>query len=69
MTPEALFHRAINTHLNKRQHSVNYARGEKCPPTLEAAQAAWDRDQELIEEQRAEIAKLKQTINQLRQKQ
>ena len=40
MTPEALFHRAIKTHLNKRQHSVNYARGEKCPPTLEAAQAA-----------------------------
>ena len=52
-----------------RNYSVNFARGEKCPPTLEAAQAAWDRDQELIEEQRAEIAKLKQTINQLRQKQ
>ena len=52
-----------------RNYSVNFARGEKCPPTLESAQAAWDRDQELIEEQRAEIAKLKQTINQLRQKQ
>lgn len=51
-----------------RQHSVQFARGEKCPPTLETAQAAWARDQELIEEQRAEIARHKQTINQLRQR-
>ncbi|QPZ69392.1 hypothetical protein [Pseudomonas aeruginosa] len=51
-----------------RNHSVNYARAEKCPQTLETAQAAWDRDQELIEEQRQQIARDSQTINQLRQK-
>ena len=51
-----------------RNHSVNFARAERCPQTVETLQAAWDRDQELIEEQRLEIAKLKQTINQLRQK-
>ncbi|MFP7983927.1 ead/Ea22-like family protein [Pseudomonas aeruginosa] len=51
-----------------RNHSVNYARAEKCPQTLETAQAAWDRDQELIEEQRQQIARDSQTINKLRQK-
>ncbi|HEJ1982829.1 ead/Ea22-like family protein [Pseudomonas aeruginosa] len=51
-----------------RNHSVNYARAEKCPQTLETSQAAWDRDQELIEEQRQQIARDSQTINQLRQK-
>ncbi|MDV8131526.1 hypothetical protein R4K19_11035 [Pseudomonas aeruginosa] len=51
-----------------RNHSVNYARAEKCPQTLETAQAAWDRDQELIEEQRQQIARDSQTINQLRLK-
>ncbi|WP_254612128.1 hypothetical protein [Pseudomonas aeruginosa] len=51
-----------------RNHSVNYARAEKCPQTLETAQAAWDRDQELIEEQRQQVARDSQTINQLRQK-
>ncbi len=51
-----------------RNHSVNYARAEKCPQTLETAQAAWDRDQELIEEQRRQIARDSKTINQLRQK-
>ncbi|HCG1294839.1 TPA: ead/Ea22-like family protein [Pseudomonas aeruginosa] len=51
-----------------RNHSVNYARAEKCPQTLETAQAAWDRDQELIEEQRQQISRDSQTINQLRQK-
>lgn len=51
-----------------RNHSVNYARAENCPQTLETAQAAWDRDQELIEEQRQQIARDSQTINQLRQK-
>ncbi|MEC6481901.1 hypothetical protein VXS82_00935 [Pseudomonas aeruginosa] len=51
-----------------RNHSVNYARAEKCPQTLETAQAAWDRDQELIEEQRQQLARDSQTINQLRQK-
>lgn len=50
-----------------RDHSVNIAKGEKCPQTIETLQAAWGRDQELIEEQRAEIASQKQTINQLRQ--
>lgn len=51
-----------------RQHSVNYARGEKCPQTLETAQAAWDRDQELIEDQRREIERLKLKLNQERQR-
>ena len=51
-----------------RSHSVSIKRGEKCPQNLETAQAAWDRDQELIEEQRLQIAKQKQTINDLRQK-
>lgn len=51
-----------------RNHSVNYARAEKCPQTLETAQAAWDRDQDLIEEQRQQIAKCSQAINDLRQR-
>jgi len=51
-----------------RNHSVNYARAEKCPQTLEAAQASWDRDQELIEDMRKEISRLKETVNDLRQK-
>lgn len=51
-----------------RTHSVNFARAERCPQTIETLQAAWDRDQELIDDQRAEIASLKQTVNQLRQK-
>lgn len=51
-----------------RGHSVQFAKGEKCPETIETLQAAWDRDQELIEDQRKEIASLKQTVNQLRQK-
>ncbi|HHO8207058.1 TPA: hypothetical protein ACRXUP_001507, partial [Pseudomonas aeruginosa] len=51
-----------------RNHSVNYARAEKCPQTLETAQAAWDRDQELIEEQRQQISRNSQMINHLRQK-
>ncbi|HCF7628854.1 TPA: hypothetical protein NIK24_004995 [Pseudomonas aeruginosa] len=51
-----------------RNHSVNYARAEKCPQTLETAQAAWDRDQELIEEQRQQISRDSQMINHLRQK-
>jgi Lar family restriction alleviation protein len=50
-----------------RAHSVNFAKGEKCPETIETLQAAWDRDQELIEEQRKEIASLKQKLNQARQ--
>lgn len=51
-----------------RAHSVQYAKGEKCPQTLETLQAAWDRDQELIDEQRKEISKLKEKVNQLQQK-
>jgi len=50
-----------------RKHSVNFAKGESCPRTIETLQAAWDRDQELIEEQRQELAKKTETINQLRQ--
>lgn len=52
---------------NWRDHSVNYAKGEKCPQTIETLQAAWGRDQELIFEQRAEIARLGQKLNQARQ--
>ena len=51
-----------------RAHSAKYAKGEQPPQTLETLQAAWDRDQELIFEQKDEISKLKETINQLRQK-
>ncbi len=52
-----------------RDHSVNYAKGEKPPQTIDTLQAAWDRDQELLLEQKAEIAKLKEKLNQARQKQ
>ena len=48
--------------------SNTVARGENMPKTVETLQAAWDRDQELIFEQKAEIEKLKCTINDLRQK-
>lgn len=51
-----------------RTHSAQFAKGEKCPQTIETLQAAWDRDQELIEDQRKEISKLKEKINQLQQK-
>jgi hypothetical protein len=50
-----------------REHSRHIAKGEKCPETIETLQAAWDRDQELIEDQRKEIASLKQKLNQARQ--
>lgn len=50
-----------------RKHN-NYPRGVKPPKTLESLQAAWDRDQELIFEQKAEIEKLSQTVNKLRQR-
>lgn len=48
--------------------SNTVARGEKMPNTIETLQAAWDRDQELIFEQKAEIERLKRTVNDLRQK-
>lgn len=51
-----------------RDHSINYAKGDKCPATIETLQAAWDRDQELMLDQKAEISRLKETINQLRQR-
>lgn len=51
-----------------RDHSVNYAKGEKCPATVETLQAAWGRDQDLMLDQKAEISRLKETVNQLRQK-
>lgn len=50
-----------------RAHSAQFARAEKAPQTLETAQAAWARDQELIFEQKAQIARLKEKINQLEQ--
>lgn len=51
-----------------RAHSATIAKGEQAPATLETAQAAWARDQELIFDQKAEISRLKETVNQLRQK-
>lgn len=51
-----------------REHSVNYAKGEKCPETVETLQAAWDRDQELINDMRHEIARHKTRINRLEQR-
>lgn len=51
-----------------REHSVNYAKGEKCPETIETLQAAWDRDQELINDMRHEIARHKTRINRLEQR-
>lgn len=51
-----------------REHSVNYAKGEKCPETIETLQAAWDRDQELINGMRHEIARHKTRINRLEQR-
>lgn len=51
-----------------REHSVNYAKGEKCPETIETLQAAWDRDQELINDMRQEIARHKTRINRLEQR-
>lgn len=50
-----------------RKHSANFARGKSCPRDIETLQAAWDRDQELIEEQRQALAKKSEKINQLRQ--
>lgn len=51
-----------------RAHSVNYAKGESAPQTIETLQAAWDRDQELILEQKAEISRLKEKLNSARNK-
>lgn len=51
-----------------RAHSSKFAKGESPPATLETARAAWARDQELIADHLIEIAKLKGTVNQLRQK-
>lgn len=51
-----------------RAYSANFAKGEKCPKTIESLEAAWERDQEVINDQRKEIQRLKKTINQLRQR-
>lgn len=51
-----------------RKHSANFAHEEKCPPTIETLQAAWARDQELILDQKRENSRLKDKINQLRQR-
>jgi len=50
-----------------REHSRHIAKGEKCPPTIETLQAAWARDQELMEDQRKEISSLKRKLNQATQ--
>lgn len=44
----------------------NRPRGIPAPRTIETLQAAWDRDQELIFEQKAEISRLKQKLNNAR---
>ena len=51
-----------------RAHSAQFAKGVTPPQTIESLQAAWERDQELIDDQRREISRLKETVNQLRQK-
>lgn len=51
-----------------REYSLHIAKGEKCPDTIETLQAAWARDQEVIEDQRCEIARLKLKLNQERQR-
>ena len=43
-------------------------RGESAPNTIETLQAAWDRDQEFMTDQKDEISRLKQTVNNLRLK-
>lgn len=54
-------------HTGWREHSKNFAKGETPPQTIESLQAAWDRDQELIDDMRMEISRLKEKVNQLRQ--
>jgi len=49
-------------------NTVTPAKGEPMPKTIEHYQANALRDQELILEQKDEIAKQSQTINKLRQK-
>ena len=51
-----------------REHSKHFAKGETPPMTIESLQAAWARDQEVIEDLRKEISGLKKTVNQLRQR-
>lgn len=51
-----------------REHSKQYAKGEKCPETIETLQAAWDRDQELMMDQKAEISRLKEKLNRAEQR-
>ena len=51
-----------------REHSKQYAKGEKCPETIETLQAAWDRDQELMMGQKAEISRLKEKLNRAEQR-
>lgn len=46
-----------------RQHSKDSPRGQKCPDTIEALQAAWERDQEVMFQMREEIARMKSGIN------
>ena len=50
-----------------RKHSKDFAKGESPPKTIEGLQAAWDRDQELIFEQKEEISRLKREVNNLKQ--
>jgi hypothetical protein len=51
-----------------REHSRHIAKGEQCPETLDTLQAAWARDQELIDDMRHEIARHKMRINRLEQR-
>lgn len=54
--------------MNWRDHSNNYAKGTTPPMTLESLQAAWERDQEVIEDLRKEIPNLKMKVNKLQQR-
>ena len=55
------------THCCWREHSKSYPKGVTPPKTLESLQAAWDRDQELIFDQKDEIARLKVKLNKYQQ--
>jgi len=51
-----------------RAHSVKFAKGQKPPEDIETLTAAWDRDQELLFEQKEEISRLKQKLTDARNK-
>ena len=51
-----------------REHSKHFAKGETPPMTIESLQAAWSRDQEVIDDLRKELGQMRAKINNLSQK-